>query len=45
MLVKQFTTQKENIMDKFIDTIIVGSCILTIVAGSILGAWALLQTI
>ena len=32
-------------MEKFIDTIIIGGCILAIVAGSIFGAWAMLQTI
>jgi len=32
-------------MDKLIDTIIIGSCILTIVAGSIFGALMLIQTL
>ncbi len=32
-------------MDKLVDNIIIVSCILTIVAGSIFGAWALLQTL
>tara|TARA_Y100000004_G_scaffold155537_1_gene180161 strand:- start:586 stop:726 length:141 start_codon:yes stop_codon:yes gene_type:complete len=36
---------KENTMDKVIDNIIIGGCILAIIAGSIFGAWALLQTI
>tara|TARA_Y100000356_G_C11055558_1_gene181045 strand:- start:323 stop:457 length:135 start_codon:yes stop_codon:yes gene_type:complete len=36
---------KEKKMDKLIDNIIIGGCILAIIAGSIFGAWALLQTI
>ena len=32
-------------MDKFTDIIIVGSCILTIIAGSIFGALMLIQTL
>ena len=32
-------------MDKLIDSIIIGGCILAIIAGSIFGAWAMLQTI
>jgi len=36
---------KENTMDKLTDTIIIGGCILAIVAGSIFGAWAMLQTL
>lgn len=32
-------------MDKLIDNIIIGGCILAIIAGSIFGAWAMLQTI
>ena len=36
---------KENTMDKLIDTIIIGSCILTIVVGSIFGALMLIQTL
>jgi len=31
-------------MDKLIETFIVGLCVLTIVAGSIFGTWALFQT-
>ena len=36
---------KESKMDKFTDAIIIGGCILTIVAGSILGAFLLIQTL
>ena len=32
-------------MDKFTDIIIIGGCILTIIAGSIFGAFLLLQTL
>ena len=32
-------------MENLIDSIIVGGCILAIIAGSIFGAWALLQTL
>mgnify|MGYP003655118493 FL=1 len=31
-------------MEKLVDAIIIGGCILTIVAGSIFSAWALFQT-
>ena len=31
-------------LDKLIDTFIVGGCIAAIVAGSLFGAWALFQT-
>ena len=31
--------------DKIIDAVIVSSCILAIVVGSVFGAWALLQTL
>jgi len=31
--------------DKIIDAVIISSCALTIIVGSVFGAWALLQTL
>jgi hypothetical protein len=31
--------------NKIVDAVIISSCILTIIVGSVFGAWALLQTL
>ena len=41
---RQHNQMKGKVMDKLIETFIVGICALTIVASSIFGTWALFQT-